>query len=92
MFRTRTSPDAIDLVSQLLQYDPEARVRPMEACCVESRRRLLARFFHVVFEHVICMAINEALFASEGVHRQCVFRSGRNTARRLPMVKRKIWQ
>jgi glycogen synthase kinase 3 beta len=35
VFRTRTSPDAIDLVSQLLQYDPEARVRPMEACCVE---------------------------------------------------------
>jgi serine/threonine protein kinase len=35
VFRTRTSPDAIDLISQLLQYDPEARIRPLEACCVE---------------------------------------------------------
>merc|ERR1719379_2069706 len=35
VFRSRTSPDAIDLVSQLLQYDPEARIRPLEACCVE---------------------------------------------------------
>jgi glycogen synthase kinase 3 beta len=35
VFRSRTSPDAIDLVSQLLQYDPEARVRPLEACCAE---------------------------------------------------------
>merc|ERR1719197_1848519 len=35
VFRSRTSPDAIDLVSQLLQYDPEARLRPMEACLHE---------------------------------------------------------
>jgi len=35
VFRSRTSPDAIDLISQLLQYDPEARIRPLEACCVE---------------------------------------------------------
>jgi len=35
VFRSRTSPDAIDLVSQLLQYDPEARLRPMEACMHE---------------------------------------------------------
>lgn len=30
VFRSRTSPDAIDLISQLLQYDPHARLGPVQ--------------------------------------------------------------
>lgn len=32
VFRSRTPPEAIDLVSRILQYDPNARVTPLEAC------------------------------------------------------------
>lgn len=32
MFRPRTPPEAIDLVSKLLEYTPAARLHPMEAC------------------------------------------------------------
>jgi glycogen synthase kinase 3 beta len=32
VFRSRTPPEAIDLVSRILQYDPTARVSPLEAC------------------------------------------------------------
>lgn len=32
VFRSRTPPEAIDLVSRILQYDPNARVSPLEAC------------------------------------------------------------
>ena len=32
MFRPRTPPEAIDLVSKLLEYTPAARLNPMEAC------------------------------------------------------------
>merc|ERR1719265_1243708 len=35
VFRSRTSPDAIDLVSGFLMYDPEARVKPMKGCMSE---------------------------------------------------------
>ena len=33
VFRPRTSPEAIDLVSKLLEYTPEARVSAVEAMC-----------------------------------------------------------
>jgi len=32
VFRSRTSPEAIDLVTRILQYDPLRRVNPMEVC------------------------------------------------------------
>jgi len=32
VFRARTPPDAMDLVSKLLHYNPETRLKPMEAC------------------------------------------------------------
>ncbi len=32
VFRARTSPEAIDLVSRLLEYTPSARITPMQAC------------------------------------------------------------
>lgn len=32
VFRTRTAPDAIDLVSKLLEYTPTARMTPLQAC------------------------------------------------------------
>ena len=32
MFRARTSPEAIDLVSRLLEYTPSARISPLQAC------------------------------------------------------------
>eukprot|EP00743_Colponemidia_sp_Colp-15_P001062 GILK01001172.1.p1 GENE.GILK01001172.1~~GILK01001172.1.p1 ORF type:complete len:428 (-),score=45.62 GILK01001172.1:267-1550(-) len=32
VFRSRVPPDAIDLVSKLLQYGPETRLKPLEAC------------------------------------------------------------
>lgn len=32
VFRSRTSPEAIDLVSTILQYDPCSRVTPLEVC------------------------------------------------------------
>jgi glycogen synthase kinase 3 beta len=32
VFRSRTPPDAIELVSRLLEYTPSARVTPLEAC------------------------------------------------------------
>nr|CAH04890.1 glycogen synthase kinase 3 [Suberites domuncula] len=32
VFRPRTSPEAIDLVSRLLEYTPSNRITPMEAC------------------------------------------------------------
>jgi len=32
VFRSRTPPDAIDLVSRILQYDPISRVSPLEVC------------------------------------------------------------
>jgi serine/threonine protein kinase len=32
VFRSRTPPEAIDLVSRILQYDPTSRVSPLEAC------------------------------------------------------------
>ena len=32
VFRPRTPPEAIDLVSKLLEYTPAARLHPMEAC------------------------------------------------------------
>eukprot|EP00741_Cyanophora_paradoxa_P007115 tig00001093_g6886.t1 len=33
VFRPRTPSDSIDLVSKLLQYNPEARLKPLEALC-----------------------------------------------------------
>jgi hypothetical protein len=30
--RARTSPEAIDLVSRLLEYTPSARITPLQAC------------------------------------------------------------
>ncbi|KAI1287424.1 Glycogen synthase kinase-3 beta [Halotydeus destructor] len=32
VFKTRTSPEAIDLVAKLLEYTPSARMTPLEAC------------------------------------------------------------
>jgi glycogen synthase kinase 3 beta len=32
VFRVRTSPEAIDLVSRLLEYTPSARITPLQAC------------------------------------------------------------
>jgi glycogen synthase kinase 3 beta len=32
VFRSRATPDAVDLVSKLLQYAPDKRVQPLEAC------------------------------------------------------------
>ena len=32
VFRPRTPPEAIDLVSQLLEYTPSRRIAPLEAC------------------------------------------------------------
>ena len=32
MFRPRTSPEAIQVVSRLLEYIPSARISPLEAC------------------------------------------------------------
>jgi len=32
VFRPRTPPEAIDLVSRLLEYTPSSRINPMEAC------------------------------------------------------------
>jgi len=32
VFRSRTPPEAIDLVSKLLQYTPTGRLKPLEAC------------------------------------------------------------
>ena len=33
VFRPRTAPEAIDLVSKLLEYTPEARLSAIEAMC-----------------------------------------------------------
>uniref|UniRef100_A0A1I8IMH2 Protein kinase domain-containing protein n=1 Tax=Macrostomum lignano TaxID=282301 RepID=A0A1I8IMH2_9PLAT len=33
VFRPRTPPEAINLVSRLLEYTPQLRVSPLEACC-----------------------------------------------------------
>lgn len=38
MFRARTSPEAIDLVSRLLEYTPSARITPLQ---VTSKTRLI---------------------------------------------------
>lgn len=32
VFRAKTPPDAIDVVSRLLRYSPEVRLKPLEAC------------------------------------------------------------
>ena len=32
VFRARTSPEAIDLVSRLLEYTPSSRITPLQAC------------------------------------------------------------
>ena len=32
VFRPRTPPEALDLVSRLLEYTPSSRITPMEAC------------------------------------------------------------
>lgn len=32
MFRARTPPEAIDLVSRLLEYTPSSRISPLQAC------------------------------------------------------------
>lgn len=32
VFRPRTPPEAIELVSRLLEYTPSSRISPMEAC------------------------------------------------------------
>lgn len=32
VFRARTPPEAIELVSRLLEYTPSSRISPMEAC------------------------------------------------------------
>lgn len=32
MFRARTPPEAINLVSQLLEYTPSSRTSPLQAC------------------------------------------------------------
>ena len=32
IFRSRATPEAVDLVSKLLQYSPEKRLTPLEAC------------------------------------------------------------
>lgn len=31
VFKSRTPPDAIDLISKVLVYDPECRLKPLEA-------------------------------------------------------------
>ncbi len=31
VFKSRTPPDAIDLISKILVYDPERRLKPLEA-------------------------------------------------------------
>uniref|UniRef100_A0A1I8JB90 Protein kinase domain-containing protein n=1 Tax=Macrostomum lignano TaxID=282301 RepID=A0A1I8JB90_9PLAT len=33
VFRPRTPPEAINLVSRLLEYTPQLRISPLEACC-----------------------------------------------------------
>lgn len=33
VFKNRPSPDAIDMLTRLLQYEPGARIRPIEALC-----------------------------------------------------------
>lgn len=32
MFRTRTPPEAIELVARLLEYTPSSRISPLQAC------------------------------------------------------------
>lgn len=32
MFRARTPPEAIELVSRLLEYTPSSRISPLQAC------------------------------------------------------------
>lgn len=32
VFRARTPPEAIELVSRLLEYTPSSRISPLEAC------------------------------------------------------------
>jgi len=32
VFRTRTAPEAIDLVAKLLEYTPTGRMTPLQAC------------------------------------------------------------
>lgn len=32
VFRARTPPEAIDLVSRLLEYTPSSRISPLQAC------------------------------------------------------------
>ena len=36
VFRARTSPEAIDLVSRLLEYTPSARISPLQVCIIRA--------------------------------------------------------
>jgi len=74
VFRARTSPEAIDLVSRLLEYTPNARITPLQACAhtlfdelrepglkLPSGREAPALFNFTEHELKICPSLNSQL-------------------------------
>jgi glycogen synthase kinase 3 beta len=74
VFRARTSPEAIDLVSRLLEYTPSARITPLQACAhtffdelrepglkLPSGKELPVLFNFTEHESKICPSLNSQL-------------------------------
>jgi glycogen synthase kinase 3 beta len=74
VFRARTSPEAIDLVSRLLEYTPSARITPLQACAhtffdelrepglkLPSGKELPALFNFTEHEAKICHSLTSQL-------------------------------
>ena len=74
VFRARTSPEAIDLVSRLLEYTPSARITPLQACAhtffdelrepgtkLPSGRDLPLLFNFTEHELKVCPSLNSQL-------------------------------
>jgi hypothetical protein len=47
VFRARTSPEAIDLVSRLLEYTPSARITPLQVPVPHFLKTILSIYIHV---------------------------------------------
>jgi len=74
VFRARTSPEAIDLISRLLEYTPSARITPLQACAhtffdelrepglkLPSGKELPALFNFTEHEAKICPSLTSQL-------------------------------
>ena len=62
VFRARTSPEAIDLVSRLLEYTPSARITPLQVgmSILTTRNMFLTEYFVQACAHTFFDELREA--------------------------------